>query len=61
MGGWICRHEQKGQCQKVKGKSCDPGMKGCVLYARMKKQKESQIKTNTEPSVEKELKKGSET
>jgi hypothetical protein len=24
----------KGQCSRVPGKACDPGMKGCVLFGR---------------------------
>lgn len=34
MGGWGCPHEVKGQCSRVPGKACDPGMKGCVLFGR---------------------------
>ncbi len=34
-GGWGCPHEVRGECRKVQGKSCDPGMKGCVLYGRV--------------------------
>lgn len=50
----MCRHEQKGLCQKVKGKTCDPGMKGCLLYARMKKysiQQTEQTKKTETPKV----------
>lgn len=34
MSGWGCPHEQLGQCQRVPGKACDPGMKGCALFGR---------------------------
>lgn len=34
MGGWGCPHEVDGNCFHVKGKKCDPGMKGCVLFGR---------------------------
>lgn len=34
MSGWGCPHEVDGTCHRVKGKPCDPGMKGCVLYGR---------------------------
>ncbi|RLA31613.1 MAG: hypothetical protein DRR03_09485 [Gammaproteobacteria bacterium] len=34
MGGWGCPHERRGQCMKVTGRGCDPGMRGCVLYGR---------------------------
>lgn len=34
MSGWGCPHEVKGKCLRVKGRSCDPGMKGCVLFGR---------------------------
>jgi hypothetical protein len=33
-GSWGCPHEIDGQCHKVIGQACDPGMKGCVLYGR---------------------------
>ena len=33
-GGWGCPHEAGGHCNKVAGKPCDPGMKGCVLAGR---------------------------
>lgn len=33
-GSWGCPHEVNGLCQKVNGVTCDPGMKGCVLYGR---------------------------
>lgn len=36
MSGWGCPHEADGQCQHVPGKTCDPGMKGCVLYGRVR-------------------------
>ena len=31
MSGWGCPHELNGICQHVQGRTCDPGMKGCVL------------------------------
>jgi len=34
MGGWGCPHDDKGQCRKVPGKACDPGMKGCTLFGK---------------------------
>ena len=34
MSGWGCPHELRGDCMRVEGKPCDPGMKGCVLYGR---------------------------
>jgi hypothetical protein len=33
-GSWGCPHEIDGQCHKVTGHRCDPGMKGCVLFGR---------------------------
>jgi hypothetical protein len=33
-GSWGCPHEIDGQCHKVTGQTCDPGMKGCVLFGR---------------------------
>jgi hypothetical protein len=34
MGGWGCPHEVRGECQRVLGKPCEPGMKGCILAGR---------------------------
>lgn len=34
--GWGCPHDAAGECQHVPGKRCDPGMKGCVLYGRVR-------------------------
>lgn len=34
MGSWGCPHEIDGRCQRVKGRDCDPGMKGCILFGR---------------------------
>ena len=34
MGAWGCPHEVKGHCQRVSGRMCDPGMKGCILFGR---------------------------
>jgi hypothetical protein len=36
MSGWGCPHEINGMCQHVKGRACDPGMKGCVLAGRFR-------------------------
>lgn len=40
MGGWGCPYDDNGQCLKVTGKACDPGMKGCVLFGRFTFSKE---------------------
>lgn len=34
MSGWGCPHEIRGQCNRVRGNPCEPGMKGCVLFGR---------------------------
>jgi hypothetical protein len=34
MGGWGCPHEVRGECQRVLGRPCEPGMKGCILAGR---------------------------
>lgn len=34
MSGWGCPHEVHGTCQRVQGRPCDPGMKGCILFGR---------------------------
>lgn len=36
MSGWGCVHDLDGKCQKVAGRPCDPGMKGCVLAGRFR-------------------------
>ena len=36
MSSWGCPHEWKGYCQRVSGRECDPGMKGCVLFGRFR-------------------------
>ena len=33
-GGWGCPHEEDSKCNRVQGRDCDPGMKGCVLSGR---------------------------
>ena len=35
MGGWGCPHEVDGNCRRVPGKACDPGMKGCTLHGKV--------------------------
>jgi len=32
--GWGCPHESEGKCGLVRGRPCDPGMKGCTLSGR---------------------------
>ena len=36
MSGWGCPHETDGTCNRVAGRPCDPGMKGCVLAGRFR-------------------------
>jgi len=36
MSSWGCPHELNGTRQYVKGRVCDPGMKGCVLAGRFR-------------------------
>lgn len=36
MSGWGCVHEVKGECSRVVGRPCDPGMKGCILAGRFR-------------------------
>jgi len=36
MSGWGCVHDMNGECTRVPGKSCDPGMKGCILAGRFR-------------------------
>lgn len=35
MSSWSCRHEVNGECQKVAGAYCRPGMRGCVLVGKV--------------------------
>ena len=35
MSGWGCPHNRDGQCRRVPGRKCDPGMKGCVLHGKV--------------------------
>ncbi len=55
-GSWGCPHEVKGRCSKVKDRSCDPGMKGCVLYGRFTFSSDDK----NSPSIKRKLKKISE-
>ena len=34
MTAWGCPHDSRSMCQKVAQRSCDSGMKGCVLAGR---------------------------
>jgi hypothetical protein len=34
MSGWGCPYDLNGKCQRVPGRDCDIGMKGCVLFGR---------------------------
>lgn len=36
MSGWGCVHEEEGKCNRVAGRPCDPGMKGCILAGRFR-------------------------
>lgn len=36
MSGWGCPHENHGTCDKVGGRACEPGMKGCILRGRFR-------------------------
>ncbi len=33
---WGCPFDAGGECQRVVGRACDPGMLGCILYGRVK-------------------------
>ena len=50
MGGWGCPYEKDGQCRKVPGKACDPGMKGCTLSGKF-------IFSSEEKNISRRLKK----
>jgi len=36
MSAWSCPHDVDGICQQVAGARCDPGMRGCVLYGKVR-------------------------
>ncbi len=36
MSAWSCPHDLNGVCQLVTGAACDPGMRGCVLYGKVR-------------------------
>lgn len=36
MSAWSCPHDVNGICQLVRGATCDPGMRGCVLHGKVR-------------------------
>lgn len=36
MSGWGCPHQESDKCNRVAGRPCDPGMKGCILAGRFR-------------------------
>lgn len=57
MSGWGCVHEVAGICNRVAGRPCDPGMKGCILAGRFRfsneaKNRPAKPAAATEPSAE---------
>ena len=61
MSGWGCPHEEKGNCKRVPGKKCDPGMKGCTLSGKFSFSSEEKNvskrlkrKTDSKPDGEKD-------
>lgn len=36
MSSWSCPHDMEGICLKVNGARCDPGMRGCVLFGKVR-------------------------
>jgi hypothetical protein len=49
MSGWGCPHENQGTCDKVAGRACEPGMKGCVLRGRFRFADESKNRPRKAP------------
>jgi hypothetical protein len=41
VSGWGCPHDVNGSCNRVAGRPCDPGMKGCILAGRFRFSNES--------------------
>ena len=63
MSSWTCPHDVDGVCQKVHGAKCDPGMRGCVLFGKVKFASEEKnevrkpVKAGTKPQAEPEARK----
>lgn len=51
MSGWGCPHEVAGKCQKVDNRTCDIGMKGCVLAGRFRFADESKNRPKKQPAA----------
>lgn len=51
MSGWGCPHEVDGKCQKVLNKTCDIGMKGCVLAGRFRFADDSKNRPKPAPAA----------
>ena len=49
MSGWGCPHEDQGNCLRLKGRPCDPGIKGCVLHGRFRFADENKNRRRPEP------------
>ena len=62
MSSWTCPHDLDGICQKVNGARCDPGMKGCVLFGKVRFANEEQnqvrkpVKAEPKPAAKPEAK-----
>ncbi|MGE5514415.1 MAG: hypothetical protein ACM31D_01195 [Bacteroidota bacterium] len=52
MSGWGCPHEINGVCSRVVGRSCDPGMKGCILAGRFRFSNEAKNRSPRRPPAE---------
>lgn len=52
MSGWGCVHDVNGVCERVAGRSCDPGMKGCVLAGRFRFSNEAKNRPPRRQSAE---------
>lgn len=49
MGGWGCPHEINGECMRVRGFACNPGMKGCILLGRFRFSNEEKNRPTSAP------------
>jgi hypothetical protein len=36
LSSWSCAYDEGGICHKVAGAYCRPGMKGCILFGKVK-------------------------
>jgi hypothetical protein len=58
VSGWGCPHDLNGKCQRVPGRDCDIGMKGCVLFGRFVFADESKNISRRQKEKQREIRPG---